>query len=111
MAFTNVVASKSRAKSFVLPINTQSAAGKGANGYISGIVTELGVVVSRRVNCYHRMSGILVSSVWSDNNGKYRFDGLIAGVKYYVTSLDSNDDAVQYNAVTQDLITASEAIK
>lgn len=85
--------------------------GEGVDGVIKGIVTENGTPVSRRVMCYHRMSKTLVSTVISDKNGAYIFNNLIAGVKYYVTSLDSNNDAVQYNAVTQDLITASEAIK
>lgn len=82
--------------------------GQGDNGYISGIVTENSLPVSRRVMCYHRLTGVLLATTFSDDDGKYRFNGLVAGVKYFITSLDENDDGVQYNAVTQDLITASE---
>lgn len=83
-------------------------AGVGDNGIIIGKVTEQSMPVVRRVMCYHRMSRVLVTSTWSDSGGDYQLIGLIAGIKYYVTSLDENGDAVQYNAVTQDLITASE---
>lgn len=82
--------------------------GGGDTGYIAGIVTELGIPVSRRVMCYHRLTGTLLGATYSDENGAYRFEGLIAGVKYFVTSVDESKGAVQYNAVTQDLITASE---
>lgn len=82
--------------------------GQGDNGYISGVVTENSLPVSRRVMCYHRLTGDLLASTWSKADGSYRFDNLIAGVKYYITSLDENNDGIQYNAVTQDLITASE---
>lgn len=84
--------------------------GQGETGYIKGIVTEKTVPVSRRVLCYHRLSGGLVGSVWSDSNGNYTFTELIAGVEYFVTAVDQNKDAVQYNAVTQDLVVASEVI-
>lgn len=85
--------------------------GVGDNGFISGIVTEQGKPVSRRVICYHRRTGARVASTWSSDDGKYRFDNLIADVTYLVTSVDENNDAVQYNAVTQDLITASEVVR
>lgn len=81
---------------------------RGDDGYIKGIVTEGANPVVRRVMCYHRRTGALIDSTLSDSNGNYRFDNLIAGIKYFVTSVDENKDAVQYNAVTQDLITASE---
>lgn len=82
--------------------------GQGDNGYIVGVVTELSLPVVRRVMCYHRLTGLLLYTTWSKTDGSYRFDGLVAGVKYFITSVDNNNDAVQYNAVTQDLITASE---
>lgn len=108
MAVNKIVILKGRIKTFQLPVRTQAQAGQGSTGYIAGVVTELGVGVSRRVMCYHRMSGILVTSTTSSSNGAYRLNGLIAGVKYYVTSIDESNDGIQYNAVTQDLITASE---
>lgn len=82
--------------------------GGGDTGYIAGVVTELGIAVSRRVMCYHRLTGTLLGTDYSDTSGAYRFDGLIAGVKYFITSVDESNDGIQYNAVTQDLITASE---
>lgn len=85
--------------------------GQGDNGFITGKVTENAIGVKRRVRCYHRLSGILVDEVWSNNNGDYTIINLVAGVRYYITSLDQNGDLVQYNAVTQDLIIASEVIK
>lgn len=96
---------------FAAPIsayNNLLKAGQGDNGYIAGFVTELSLPVVRRVMCYHRLTGLLLYTTWSGTDGSYRFDGLIAGVKYFITSIDNNNDAVQYNAVTQDLITASE---
>lgn len=84
--------------------------GQGDTGYISGVVTEQSLPVSRRVMCYHRLTGALLATAWSKTDGSYRFDGLVAGVKYFITSVDNNNDAVQYNAVTQDLITASEVV-
>lgn len=86
-------------------------AGQGDDGYIAGIVTELSLPVIRRVMCYHRLTGLLLDTTWSKADGSYRFDGLIAGVKYFITSVDENNDSVQHNAVTQDLITASEVIR
>lgn len=90
--------------------NNGLASGIGTDGYIIGKVTENGVGVSRRVMCYHRHSGALVGTTWSNDDGAYLFDGLIAGVKYYLTAIDGNTDAVQYNAVTQDLVVASEVV-
>lgn len=96
---------------FAAPISVYGntlKAGQGNNGYITGIVTELSLPVIRRVMCYHRQTGLLLATDWSKDDGSYRFDGLIAGAKYFITSVDNNNDAVQYNAVTQDLIVASE---
>lgn len=84
--------------------------GQGDDGYISGIVTENSLPVSRRVMCYHRLTGIWLATTSSGDDGVYRFDGLVAGVKYFITSLDEADDGIQYNAVTQDLIVASEVL-
>lgn len=84
--------------------------GQGDTGYIKGIVTERTVPVSRRVLCYHRLTGELVASTWSALDGSYQLDNLVASAAYFVTSLDENTDAVQYNAVTQDLVVASEVI-
>lgn len=94
-----------------LPISLRgdySKNGQGDTGYISGLVTEQGVPVVMRVFCYHRLTGLLIESKWSNDDGSYRFDNLVAGVKYYITSIDENNDGTQYNAVTQDLIVASE---
>lgn len=94
-----------------LPVSlrkSQTKNGQGDNGYITGVVTEKETTVSRRVMCYHRLTGDLLASTWSKPDGSYRFNNLIAGVKYFITSVDENNDSIQYNAVTQDLITASE---
>lgn len=88
-----------------------SRVGEGVNGTISGVVTELGSPVTKRVMCYHRYSGRLTAISYSNSNGEYRFNNLIKGVKYFITSVDENNDAIQYNAVTQDLITASEVVR
>lgn len=82
--------------------------GEGDTGRIVGIVTEKEIPVRRRVFCYYRKSGRLISTTMSSSNGHYEFTGLIAGAKYFVTSLDENNDATQYNAVVQDLIIADE---
>lgn len=81
--------------------------GIGRGGYISGRVSEKGIPVSRRVLCYHRRTGNLVNSTYSDIDGNYRFDDLEPNANYFVVSLDENNDSVQYNAVVQDLIAAS----
>lgn len=101
------------ARSFAYPLEYRSFAkqGEGADGFITGIVTEKELPVIRRVMCYHRKSGKLLKTTWSDINGHYRFDGLVANLAYFITSVDENADAVQYNAVTQDLIAASEVIR
>ena len=91
----------------ILSSNMKDGEKKGA---ILGQTTKNGVPVSVRVMCYHRMSGRLIKITNSDINGYYRFDRLSAGAKYYVTSLDEVGDGVQYNAVTQDLITAGEVV-
>lgn len=82
--------------------------GQGATGYIKGKVTENNIGVSRRVMCYRRRTGVLLYKTMSDENGDYYIGGLIAGLRYFVTSIDENEDGIQYNAVTQDLIVASE---
>lgn len=84
--------------------------GQGDTGYIKGKTTEKGVPVSRRVMCYHRLTGELVASTWSELDGSYQLNGLVSNVAYFVTSIDENNDSVQYNAVTQDLIVASEVV-
>lgn len=81
--------------------------GQGDNGYIEGVVTEEGIAVSRRVMCYSRRTGILVGTTYSKPNGEYRFDNLVSGLKYFITSIDEDNSSVQYSAVTQDLIAAS----
>lgn len=78
------------------------------NGVITGTVKEKGKPVSRRVFCYARNNGVLVSTTTSDVNGDYRFGGLAINPDYYVVSLDENGDKVQYNAVIQDLIRAKK---
>lgn len=88
--------------------NDTAKTGEGDNGYISGVVTEGGVAVSRRVFCYYRRTGELIRVVRSDEQGLYRINGLRPSGIYYLTSVDNNDDGIQYNAVTQDLIVASE---
>lgn len=100
------------ARSFTYPLEHRSFAkqGEGADGFITGVVTEKELPVIRRVMCYHRKSGKLLKTTWSDINGHYLFDGLVANLAYFITSVDENVDAVQYNAVTQDLVTASEVI-
>lgn len=60
-------------------------------GYISGVVTEKGVIArGRRV--------VLLSSDWafvaetrSDDQGKYQFDGLLLG-RFYTVIAQDNDD-------------------
>lgn len=94
-----------------LPIamrSSTSKAGEGDNGFISGIVTEGGNPVARRVFCYYRKTGELIRTVRSNEQGVYRIDGLRPNSIYYLTSIDNNGDDIQYNAVTQDLIAASE---
>lgn len=81
--------------------------GIGRGGYIAGRVFEKEIPVSRRVLCYHRRTGNLVNSTYSDIGGNYRFDDLEPNANYFVVALDENNDAVQYNAVVQDLIAAS----
>lgn len=88
----------------------EKSQGEGADGRILGVVTENGVGVSRRVMCYHRKSGALVRTVLSGIDGRYEIKNLAAGVAYFITSLDENSDSVQYNAVIQDLIIASEVV-
>lgn len=80
--------------------------GQGDTGYIASMVLEDGAPVARRVFCYHRATGQLSGSTWSNENGEYRIDGLIAGVIYFLTSLDEEEDLYQFNAVSQDLIAA-----
>lgn len=80
--------------------------GQGDTGYIASMVLEDGAPVVRRVFCYHRATGQLSGSTWSNENGEYRIDGLVAGVLYFLTSLDEEDDLYQFNAVSQDLIAA-----
>lgn len=81
--------------------------GTGKGGYISGRVFEKEIPVSRRVMCYHRRTGLLINSTYSDIDGNYRFDDLEPNANYFVVALDENNDSVQYNAVVQDLIAAS----
>ena len=84
--------------------------GQGVTGFIEGLVTEKNIPVSRRVMVYHRLSGRLSAQSVSGVDGKYKVFGLVAGVSYFVTSVDRSGDEVVYNAVTKDLITASEVV-
>lgn len=77
-------------------------------GFISGVVTEQNVPVSRRVMCFHRKSARLISITYSGEDGRYTFKNLVPASEYFITSIDDNNDGIQYNAVTQDLIIASE---
>lgn len=81
--------------------------GTGKGGYIAGRIFEKEIPVIRRVMCYHRRTCLLVNMVYSDINGDYYFDDLEPNASYFVVALDENNDAVQYNAVVQDLIAAS----
>lgn len=84
--------------------------GSGDYASLSGVVTEQGKPVSRRVFCYLRRSGKLVGVTISDADGKYVFKNLSGSAKYFVTSIDENSDTTQYNAVTQDLVTANKVL-
>lgn len=88
-------------------IEAKLPTGRGRGGYIAGRVFEKEIPVARRVMCYHRRTGSLVNSTYSDDDGNYYFDDLEPNTNYFVISLDENNDAVQYNAVVQDLIAAS----
>ena len=81
-----------------------------SKGAITGKTLEQGQPVSRRVLCHQRDTGALVASTWSNANGDYVFKGLDNTKKYYVVALDEDMSAIQYNAVVQDLIPASEVI-
>lgn len=79
-------------------------------GVIKGVATEKGVPVSRRVMLYDRYSGRLTRTTYSNENGEYSFSNINPNLKYFITSIDENNDGTQYNAVTQDLIIASEVV-
>lgn len=81
--------------------------GQGDYGFIEGLVKQEGVGVPRRVLCYHRRSGLLVGTTYSSISGEYRFDNLISGMEYIVTSIDEDGVSPKYNAVTQDSVVAS----
>ncbi len=65
---------------------------------ISGIVTELGRPVSRKVRAYMRSTGVLLGSAISDKNGKYKMY-LPQSYAYTIIALDPKK---VFNAVIQD---------
>lgn len=65
---------------------------------ISGHVYELGVPVSRRVNIYNRINGMLIATIVSGEDGYYRVNAPLIQA-YTITSIDPNR---QFNAVIQD---------
>lgn len=61
-------------------------------GFIEGVVTINGVGVARRkVMCLDEGFGP-VDEVWTDDEGRYRFDLLWLGKPYVVMAMDSNND-------------------
>lgn len=66
---------------------------------IKGITMQVGIPLSRPVKLYERSTGLLVSVAISTSDGKYRFRGLPALVKFTVVAIDP---ANQFNAVIQD---------
>lgn len=77
--------------------------GQGQGGFIRGRTLEKDVPISRRVMCYHRRTGELISKTWSDADGYFTFENLEPGIELYITSIDSDGNRA---AVTQDLLTA-----
>ena len=87
-----------------------AADGKGDTGFIEGQVLEKGLPVSRRVMCYHRRTGMLIKHTRSSDNGYFRFNGLAAGIKVFVVSIDDTGNPVIQKAVIGDFVTVSGTI-
>lgn len=104
-----IVSKLNKPMSFRLPYryNSQIATnGQGDGGTIKGRTLEQDNPVSRRVMCYHRRTGALISKTWSDKNGYFEFNNLAPGIELYITSIDNDGNVVNHAAVTQDLLVA-----
>lgn len=85
--------------------------GMGVGGYITGRVLENSTPVSRRVMCYHRRTGSLISKTWSNENGDFRFDDLEPGIAIFLTSVNDKGLVVPFNAVTQDQLVSKSTLE
>lgn len=71
------------------------------NGVIADKVLIKGLPAKRKVCLYRRSTNELESTMWSDDDGNYRFDNLRPDTEYYVIALDHERN---YNAVIQDMV-------
>lgn len=106
------IINSNKPKIFRLPLvyRNNTVNGTGENGFIEGRILNKGVPVSRRVMCFHRRTGQLISTCWSDADGYYRFDNLTAGIKVFITSVDDTVASTMQKAVTGDFITVADAL-
>jgi len=73
-------------------------------GYFSGTTTVNGVAVGNlTVNLHERLTGALVATTKSANDGSYSFVGVSLNWEYYAIALD-DATGVQYNLVGADKI-------
>jgi hypothetical protein len=63
-------------------------AGIGGTGTITGTVKIGTIPVARQVRLYDALSGVLLATTWSDAAGNYRFEQIIKGPEYTVSSVD-----------------------
>lgn len=85
------------------PLPTMPTVQRGG-GSISGIVTEVGVPVSRRVMLYERVSGLFFGQTQSSVTGEFIFENTKEDLTYFAVSLDENQEDTQYNLTGQDLL-------
>lgn len=83
--------------------------GQGDGGFIKGRTLEKDVPVSRRVMCYHKRTGALISKTWSDSEGYFEFNNLEPDLELYITSIDNDGNPTNHAAVTQDLLIAASS--
>lgn len=92
MSITRVAFSPEKMNLVVVPLGSNS---------ISGVVHEGKTPVSRKVRLYRKDNGVFVAETKSDELGNYLFDGLPAGMAFFVVSHDSSGS---YNAAVTDNI-------
>ena len=90
-------------KGYIDTTPTTPTVQKGS-GSISGVVTEKGVPVSRRVMLYERVSGTLFGQTQSNSTGHFTFDKTKEDLTYFAISLDETQDEIQYNLAGKDLL-------
>jgi len=97
---TQTDTSKALIPAFLKNVSISRDINYGGIGSISGVVKAGAQPLKRQVRLYDAKSGLLITALWSDENGAYVFENINENTKYTLTTTDNQ-------AIYNDVIAAN----